>query len=91
MVSNLNLTNWLLPLQAVSGSQFHQESLGRKNYFIMVLKGAYATEFLIDSCASLGTIGPTGGCFLEVPRGFNKWNKWAMEKEVNWKSAWLTS
>ena len=69
----------------------YQKSLERKNYFIMDLKGAYAIKFLIDSCAALGMIGTTGGCSLEIPQGFNKWNKRATENEVNWKSAWLTS
>lgn len=57
----------------------------------MDLKGAYAVKFLIDSCAALGMIGTTSGCSLEIPQGFNNWDKWAMENEVNWKSAWLTS
>lgn len=68
----------------------HQNSLGRKNYFRTDLKGTYAIKFLIDSYAALGMTGTTGGCFLEIPQGFNKWNKWAMGNEVSWKSAWLT-
>lgn len=57
----------------------------------MVLKRAQAIKFLTDSGSALGMAGTIGGRFLEIPQGFNKWNKWAMENEVNWKSVCLTS
>lgn len=57
----------------------------------MVLKRAQANKFLTDSGSALGMAGTIGGRFLEIPQGFNKWNKWAMENEVNWKSVCLTS
>lgn len=57
----------------------------------MVLEGAQAFKFLTDSGAALGMAGTIGGYFLEIPQGFNKLNKWAVENEVNRKSACLTS
>lgn len=46
----------------------HRNSLGRKNYFRMDLKGTYAVKFLIDSCAALGMIGTMVGAFWRSPK-----------------------